>query len=99
MLRTAIPQGHKDTAETGHPHEVAGRPHDRERSWGTVFSIRAVQDVQNDLPARPQGAETEVYPCGTSQGNMTQPRTQLEAVFNILLVLADFRFGIHLIRR
>ena len=40
---------------------------------------------------------TEAYPWGTSQGDM-RPRTTLEAVFNIRLVLPDFWFGIHLIR-
>ena len=42
-------------------------------------------------------AKPEAYPQGYVE-DVDEPRTKLEAVFSVLLILADFGFGIHLIR-
>src|SRR5712692_2706810 len=57
------------------------------------------EDAQNGQPTRPQGAwRLRCTLWGTSQRDM-RLRTKLEAVFNSLLVLENFRFRIQHLRR
>ncbi len=58
-------------------------------------------DAQNGLQRGRRRSKTGGVPSGYPQGyveDVDEPRTKLEAVFSVLLILADFGFGIHLIR-
>ncbi len=98
MFKTAVQQGRRRGKTGGVPSGGTSRILiSREHRWKPFSTV--VEDAQNGSPTRPQEAQRlRRILVDTSQGDV-RPRTKLEPVFSIRLVLADLGFRIHLLIR